>query len=88
MSTLIDTLGKGCMVMWKRIIIACMTLMSAVLIGYHHYHTNISAATMASGGAVTGNLGPLKAGDRFYIFTNNYPFVVVGNELLTFPLLP
>ena len=66
--------------MWKRIIIACMTLMSAVLIGYHHYHTNISAATMASGGAVTGNLGPLKAGDRFYIFTNNYPFVVVGND--------
>ncbi len=66
--------------MWKRIIIACITLMSAVLIGYHHYHTNISAATTASGGAVTGNLGPLKAGNRFYIFTNNYPFVVAGND--------
>ena len=67
------------MIMWKKLIITCITLMSVLSFGFFYKELN-AAGLSSSGGIISGNLGPLKAGNRFYIYTNNYPFVVVGND--------
>ena len=85
MSTLIDTLWKGCMVMWKKLLVALVTLIGAFSVGYAYYNHEMKAAgstTYNIGGNVTGrvNMAPvgisgthigLQAGDHVMIGGSN-----------------
>ena len=66
--------------MRKKILVALIALMGTFSVGYAYYNQRMAAASVSSGGTVTGSLGALKSGNHFYINTNNYSFVVVGND--------
>ena len=66
--------------MWKKLLIALIALMGTFSVGYAYYNQRMAAASVSSGGTVTGSLGALKSGNHFYINTNNYSFVVVGSD--------
>ena len=66
--------------MWKKIVIVCIVLFGGLSVGYAYYNSNLEASTNYSGGNISGSLGPLKQGNHFYIHTNHYSFVVVGND--------
>ena len=44
MSTLIDTLGKGCMTMWKKLLVTLIVLVGTFTAGYAYFNYEMNAA--------------------------------------------
>ena len=58
--------------MWKKLLIALIALMGTFSVGYAYYNQRMAAASVSSGGTVTGTLGALTTGNHFYIHTNAF----------------
>lgn len=57
------------MVMWKKILLACITLAGSISVGYAFMHQMNAAGTYAVATHSTGRVGLLKQGDRIYMGT-------------------
>ena len=70
--------------MIKKILAAVLGFLSitAVLTGVSLFNKSLSASQTAytSGGEISGRVGDLQSRDKFYIFTNTYPFQTVSND--------
>ena len=68
--------------MWKKIGIMAMSFIGLISASYIFYNYQMSAAgyNYTSGGEVSGTVGDLQSEDKFYIFTNTYPFRTVSSD--------
>ena len=82
MSTLIDTLRKGCMTMWKKILIMSFTLIGcfSFVYGYYNFSLYASGNNYQSGGNVTGRINKKPSNlNRSYGFSKGDK-ILMGTE--------
>ena len=72
-------MNKGRMKFMKKIFGVFFTLLVTVSVCYTQNHKGLMASenAYAIGNKISGRIGDLQRNDRFYIYTNSYPFRVV-----------